>query len=124
MSISSMPGSKPLVSNRLQDLLEAEESEPVSIMKDEFDQLIDREQLRIIKVLWVRELDLFLFVLSNRRIITQPLSLFPTLQLASDEQLSDYIITATGVHWPGLDADLSLRGLLMQEVVKPTAIIF
>ncbi|MBO0934058.1 DUF2442 domain-containing protein [Fibrella sp. HMF5036] len=119
-----MPGSKPLVSNRLQDLLEAEESEPVSIMKDEFDQLIDREQLRIIKVLWVRELDLFLFVLSNRRIITQPLSLFPTLQLASDEQLSDYIITATGVHWPGLDADLSLRGLLMQEVVKPTAIIF
>ncbi|MBO0936571.1 hypothetical protein J2I47_08455 [Fibrella sp. HMF5335] len=51
------------------------------------------------------------------------MSIYPVLQVASDEQLTDYILTTSGVHWPSLDADLSLRGLLIQEAVKPTPIV-
>lgn len=48
------------------------------------------------------------------RSITVPLSWFPTLSNATKEQLEDFrfIGEGEGIHWPQLDEDLSVRGLL------------
>ncbi len=43
---------------------------------------------------------------------------YPLLANASDEALAQYAVSKSGIHWPELDADLSLRGLLMSELVK------
>ena len=69
-------------------------------------------------LVYVRELDLALLVLTNRRVITQTLSTYPVLFNAPDEALANYTISESGIHWPTLDADLSLRGLLMSDVMK------
>ena len=106
------------MSNRLDNLLNTIDEEPIELITDEFDGLIKREDLRISKFVWVRDLDLALLVLNNRRVISQTLSAYPSLAEASDDALADYTISASGIHWPALDADLSLRGLLMSEVVK------
>lgn len=118
MTHSLTPGGKPSVSSRLNDFLNTADDEPIELIVDEFDGLIKRENLRISHFVWVRDLDLALLVLNNRRVISQPLSAYPALAQAPDEALTDYIISASGIHWPALDADLSLRGLLMSEVVK------
>lgn len=106
-----------------------DESEPatndklaVHRVEDEFDRLIQRENLRIIRFVWIRELDLALFVLNNRRIVSQTLSAYRELNTASDEDLGAYNLSESGIHWPALDADLSLRGLLMTEIVKAIAV--
>ncbi len=113
-----MPGGKPLVSNRLTDYLNDTDDQPVDIIEDEFDALIERENLRINRFVWVRELDLALLILTNRRVISLTLSSYSVLATAPDSALMDYTISDSGIHWPALDADLSLRGLLMSEVVK------
>ncbi len=121
-----MPGGKPLVSSRLLDLLEESESDDnltINRAQDEFDRLIERENLCIVRFVWIRELDLALFVLNNRRIISQSLSTYSSLNTASDDELTGYVTSASGIHWPKLDTDLSLRGLLMTEVVKAVAMV-
>jgi len=106
------------VSSRLNEFLNTTDDEPIELIVDEFDGLIKRGNLRISHFVWVRDLDLALLVLNNRRVISQTLSAYPVLAQAPDEALTDYKISASGIHWPTLDADLSLRGLLMSEVVK------
>lgn len=106
------------MSSRLNNLLNTPDDQSIELITDEFDGLINRENLRISHFTWVRDLDLALLILNNRRVISQPLSAYPVLAEASDEALADYTMSVSGIHWPGLDADLSLRGLLMSEVVK------
>ena len=118
MTHSSTPGDKPSVSNRLANYLNRNDNEPIEVIEDEFDAFINRENLRISRFVGIPELDLAVMVLNNRRVITQPLSTYPVLAMASNEALADYIISESGIHWSTLDADLSLRGLLMSEVVK------
>ena len=115
-----MPGDKPLVSSRLQNFLEQRKGDDVPVYRaeDEFDRLIQRENLRVVRFVWIRELDLALFVLNNRRIISQTLSAYDALFSASDADLGAYTVSLSGIHWPTLDADLSLRGLLMNEVIR------
>ena len=120
MTHSLTPGGKPSVSNRLQNFLNAADDEPMELIIDEFDGLIKRENLQISHFVWVRDLDLALLILNNRRVISQMLSAYPILAEASDEALANYTISASGIHWPTIDADLSLRGLLMSEVIKVT----
>lgn len=123
-----MPGDKPLVSSRLQNFLKQSDDQPnddspVYRAEDELDRLIQGENLRVVRFVWIRELDLALFVLNNRRIISQALSAYNTLALASDNDLATYTVSLSGIHWPTLDTDLSLRGLLMNEVVRAVTVV-
>ncbi|GAB3642080.1 DUF2442 domain-containing protein [Spirosoma arcticum] len=117
MGPSSLPGVPPSVSSRLTDLLRSNTDEPVNSGGDEFDRLIAAERLRINRFVFFRDLDLLLLILTNRRIISRRLSDYSFMRNATDEQLTNYVVSANGVHWPALDTDLSLRGFLMEEAV-------
>ena len=117
MEPSSLPGVPPSVSSRLTDSLQSNADEPVNSGGDEFDRLIAAERLRINRFVFFRDLDLLLLILTNRRIISRRLSDYSFMRSATDEQLTNYVVSANGIHWPALDADLSLRGFLMEEAV-------
>ena len=52
--------------------------------------------------------------LTDGRAVSAPLMWFPALRAATEEQRSDYQIGAggRGIHWPQLDEDLSVAGLM------------
>lgn len=50
--------------------------------------------------------------LSDERIIGIPLTWFPRLYNATDQQLKDYELSPRGIHWDALDEDISIDGLL------------
>lgn len=56
-------------------------------------------------------------VLADGRRISVPLAWFPRLLHASAEQLENYELLGegAGIHWPDLDEDLSVAGLLRIE---------
>jgi hypothetical protein len=57
--------------------------------------------------------------LEDGRTVHVPLDWFPKLRDASPELLGDWrlIGRGVGIHWPKLDEDLSVRGLLVPEHV-------
>ncbi len=112
-----MPGIKPLVSNRLAAWLQTSD-EQVLVYDDPVDELIAEEGLTIARFVHFRELDLFLLILSNRRVISRLLSEYSALGQASDAQLVNHTITEVGIHWPAIDLDLSLRGFLQEEAMR------
>ena len=85
---------------------------------DPIDSMIFEEGLRIQRLFFDRDIDLLLVVLNNKMIIKEPISKFKLLREASLEQLQHYEISRTGVHWPELDEDLSLRGFLKQAMLS------
>lgn len=52
--------------------------------------------------------------LTDGRIVVVPLAWFPRLQNASMEQRADLELMGGGggIHWPAIDEDISVRGLL------------
>jgi hypothetical protein len=51
--------------------------------------------------------------LADSRKITTPLGWYPRLKAASKEQRANYeIIMPMGIHWPDIDEDLSVAGML------------
>lgn len=52
--------------------------------------------------------------LSDGRVLSVPLAWFPRLFDATPEQRADYrfIGRGYGIHWPQIDEDISIRGLL------------
>ena len=52
--------------------------------------------------------------LTDGRVLSVPLQWFPALRQASGEQLTRYEISGGGIslHWPDLDEDLSVAGLM------------
>ncbi|MDK1253810.1 DUF2442 domain-containing protein [Cronobacter dublinensis] len=50
--------------------------------------------------------------LSDARIIGAPLSWFPRLLNASDDERAGWEISPYGIHWEVLDEDISVEGLL------------
>ncbi len=50
--------------------------------------------------------------LADGREISTPLSWYPSLAGANSEQRNHFEITPFGVHWPDLDEDLSIAGML------------
>ncbi|WP_207005175.1 DUF2442 domain-containing protein [Trinickia mobilis] len=60
------------------------------------------------------ESDRFTVYLTDGRALTVPLVWFPTLLAATPEQRQRFRISASGegLHWPELDEDISVRGLL------------
>jgi len=118
MKRSSKSGIKPLISKELTALLASNDDDEISPKFDEFDKIIMDNHLKIQRFVFFRELDLVIFVLNNRRIIQRPLSLYPILEHSNEHELNQYQVSDYGIHWSGIDADLSLRGLLLEETVK------
>ena len=85
---------------------------------DALENLIYEEHLRIQAIDIHQELDLMLIVLNTKAILRQKLSAYPKLQKATKEQLHQYefIGNGTGIYWPGIDEDLSLKGFLQDEL--------
>lgn len=50
--------------------------------------------------------------LSDGRSLTVPLYSFPRLARATPAQRQNVRISATGLHWPDLDEDISVTGLM------------
>jgi DNA-binding XRE family transcriptional regulator len=59
--------------------------------------------------------------LQDGRELACPLAFFPRLAVASPEELADWRFTGggTGMHWPRLDEDLSVQGLLEGRRTPP-----
>jgi hypothetical protein len=93
----------------------------VSTLKNNYDaieQLIYSDNLQIQAVDFHKEMDLMLIVLNTKAILHQKISSYPTLYNASLSLLKQYelIGNGTGIHWPALDEDLSLKGFLKDEL--------
>jgi hypothetical protein len=56
--------------------------------------------------------------LADGRTIATPLVWYPTLLAGTPEQRQNVTLTPVGIHWPDLDEDLSVAGMLAG--VKPT----
>lgn len=50
--------------------------------------------------------------LADDRKIATPLEWYPRLKRASAKQRANYEIMPMGIHWPDLDEDLSIAGML------------
>ncbi len=59
-----------------------------------------------------------LIILNASAILRQKISSNPNLKRASKDEITEYEIIAdgTGIHWPSLDEDLSLKGFLSDEL--------
>ena len=55
--------------------------------------------------------DLVVTLADGRKIAT-PLDWYPRLKSASAQQRSNFEIMAMGIHWPDLDEDLGIAGML------------
>ena len=85
---------------------------------DPIDSMIFEEGLRIQRLFFDPDIDLMLVVLNNKTVIKESIGKFKLLRDATSEQLQRYEISRTGVHWPELDEDLSLRGFLKQAMLS------
>lgn len=56
--------------------------------------------------------DMLRVTLKDGRMIATPLAWYPNLVDASPEQQANYELGVAGVHWPDLDEDLSVNGML------------
>lgn len=56
--------------------------------------------------------------LADGRTISTPLVWYPTLLGGAPDQRQNVVLTPVGIHWPDLDEDLSVAGMLVG--VKPT----
>ena len=55
--------------------------------------------------------ELVVTLADGRKIVT-PLDWYPRLQRASASERANYEIMPMGIHWPDLDEDLSIAGML------------
>lgn len=87
---------------------------------DAIESLIKSEGLRIEALDFHPELDMLLVILNTKVALSQRISAYPSLKEADKEQLQKYKLIGggTGVHWPLLDEDLSLKGFLQRELMK------
>lgn len=63
------------------------------------------------KAIWFDEDSLWVG-LNDARVIGVPLAWFPRLLNASEAERNAYELSAFGIHWEGLDEDISVEGLL------------
>jgi hypothetical protein len=61
--------------------------------------------------------ELVVTLADGRKIVT-PLAWYPRLQQASPAQRMNYEIMPMGIHWPDLDEDLSIAGMLKGRVAR------
>ncbi len=87
---------------------------------DSIEKIIFEERVRIDAVDIHPELDVMLIVLNTKAVLHQKLSAYSRLKKADKASLLQYelIGEGTGIHWPLLDEDLSLKGFLRDELLK------
>jgi hypothetical protein len=61
--------------------------------------------------------ELVVTLIDGRKIVT-PLEWYPSLQRASAAERANYEIMAMGIHWPAIDEDLSIAGMLKGQRAK------
>ena len=85
---------------------------------DAIENLIYDEGLRIEAIDFHPRLDVMLIVLNTKALLHQRISSYKLLLSADIQALLQYELTGngTGVHWPLLDEDLSLKGFLQDEL--------
>jgi hypothetical protein len=85
---------------------------------DTIENLIFTEGLRIEALDFHPDQDMMLVILNTKVVLIQNLSSYKSLKKADKSQLLQYelIGKGTGVHWPQLDEDLSLKGFLQNEL--------
>lgn len=87
---------------------------------DAIESLIFTEGLRIEALDFHPDQDMMLVILNTKVVLIQNLSSYKSLKEADKSQLQQYELLGqgTGVHWPTLDEDLSLKGFLQNELRK------
>ena len=85
---------------------------------DALEAVIIERGLRISGVHPYPELGLLVFVLNDTRTLRYPLAASERLRAASPAQLAEVELVGGGVaaHWPAVDEDTSLKGLLKREL--------
>ena len=85
---------------------------------DSLEQIIYEEGIRIREIDVHPDMDMLLIILNTGRVLQEKVSKYPLLQNASITALKSYelIGNGTGVHWPKLNEDLSLKGFLRNAV--------
>jgi len=85
---------------------------------DPIESIIIEEGLRIQAIDFHLELDVMLIVLNTKVVLQRKISDYPLLIGANLAVLMDFklIGAGTGVQWPLLDEDLSLKGFLKDEL--------
>lgn len=87
---------------------------------DAMERFIFEEGLRIEKIDFHPAVDLMFVILNTKAVLTQKISSYWLLKAADISSLTQYelIGNGTGVHWPLLDEDLSLKGFLKDQLKK------
>jgi hypothetical protein len=87
---------------------------------DTLESLIFNEGVRITRLDFHPDVDLLLVILNTGSVLQERLSDHSRLSGASLPALNAYrlIGKGTGVHWPELDEDLSLKGLLASMIKR------
>lgn len=87
---------------------------------DSIESIIFTEGLCIEALDFHPEQDMMLVILNTKVVLNESLSAYPLLKWADKGRLQQYKLIGggTGVHWPLLDEDLSLKGFLQSELRK------
>lgn len=87
---------------------------------DSIERIIFEEGLRIQSVDMRPEDDTMFVYLNNNHTLRVRISLFNRLKLADSAALNrfEFIANGTGIHWPDLDEDLSLKGFLKEFLLQ------
>jgi hypothetical protein len=85
---------------------------------DTLEQLIYTEGIRIQEIDCHPDMGMLLVLLNTGGVLQLSISRYPKLINVSKQKLGRYelIGKGTGVHWPDLDEDLSLKGMLRDTI--------
>jgi uncharacterized protein DUF2442 len=85
---------------------------------DSLEQIIYEDDIRIKEIDVHPDMDILLIILNTGSVLQEKLSKYPRLRNVSKESLKKYelIGKGTGIHWPELDEDLSLKGFLRDTI--------
>lgn len=86
---------------------------------DEIEKIFYEGGIRILSLHFLKNVDLMLIILNNKKVLSRSISEFNSLKKATEKQLYNYklIGKGTGVHWADFDEDLSLKGFLKYEIL-------
>lgn len=87
---------------------------------DSIEKIIYEDGVHIEAVDIHPELDVMLIILNTKAVLRQKLSSYKHLKTADKKSLLQFelIGNGTGIHWPLLDEDLSLKGFLRDELLN------
>ena len=87
---------------------------------DAIERTIIEQDIRVVDVHFNKALDLMMIVLNTRDVLRVPLSTYPALAKATEAQRGKWKMLGNGygVHWPGIDEHLSLKGFLRDSMMS------